>query len=127
MSQMDFFRKVPPKDEHVDRFKAICAEDDASPKLVKKFLEYHEKNPGVFKLFVRFANEAKASGRPRFSHWMIINRIRWYSSIETTGDQYKISNDYNALYPRLLLAYHPEFEDFFELKQMKIHRKAARE
>ncbi len=32
---------------------------------------------------------------------------------------FKISNDYVALYTRLMAYYHPEFKDFFTFKKMK--------
>jgi len=91
--------------------------------LLSKFKEFHTNNPIVYELFRRFAFEAKNSGRPRFSHWMIANRIRWYTSIETQGSEYKLSNDFIALYARLIVYHNPEFEGFFLLKQMKENRK----
>ena len=88
--------------------------------LLEKFKKFHSDNPDVYSLFKKFAFEAKNSGRERFSHWMIANRIRWYTAIETTGSEYKLSNDFIALYARLLVYHHPEFQGFFLLKQMKV-------
>jgi len=96
---------------------------NCDPELLAKFKEFHADNPHVYDLFRRFAFEAKNSGRPRFSHWMIANRIRWYTSIETKGTDYKLSNDFIALYARLIVYHNPEFEGFFSLKQMKEIRK----
>jgi hypothetical protein len=91
--------------------------------LLARFKKFHLENPVVYDLFVKFATEAKNSNRVRFSHWMIINRIRWYSAIETTGEKYKISNDFIALYARLLVYHDESFFKFFSLKEMKAKRK----
>lgn len=95
---------------------------DANPRLVSRFIDYHHKNPDLYALFEKFALEAKQSGRPRFSIWMLANRIRWYSMIETTGKEFKVSNDYLACYARLLIWNNPLFEGFFQLKEMKRNR-----
>jgi hypothetical protein len=96
---------------------------DVSKELLAKFKEFNEQNPKIYDLFKRFAMEAKQAGRTRFSHWMIINRIRWYTNVETTGDDFKISNDFIAIYARLLVWQMPEFEGFFLLKQCNPDRK----
>lgn len=49
--------------------------------------------------------------------------MRWDSDLSTKDDVFKISNDYIALYARLMVYRYPEFEGFFELKRMKPKRK----
>jgi hypothetical protein len=107
------------------RFRSLVS--DADPNLVKKFLAFHSDNREVFNLFERFSLEAKSAGRTRFSHWMVANRIRWFTTIETSGRDFKLSNDYIALYARMVVAKHPELENFFLLKEMKPNRVAARD
>lgn len=89
-----------------------------SPELIASFTKFHAENPKMFELFLRFSREAKNAGRERFSGWMIANRIRWYSTIETKGE-FKISNNHIAMYTRLIAYLHPEFESFFQFKSMK--------
>ncbi len=111
----------------VEGFNSMCADANACPKLVKKFKDFHEKNPRIFEAFYRFSVEARLKRRS-LSHWMIANRVRWYTAIETTGVDFKLSNDYIGLYGRLVVAHDPQhFEGFFQFKQMKRNRKAARE
>ena len=43
----------------------------------KKWWVWHKKNPKVWELFQRFTFEAIRSGRKNYSHWAIIQRIRW--------------------------------------------------
>ncbi len=81
--------------------------------------EWHKENPQVWNNFEKYTLEAIATGRKHYSHWAIINRIRWNSEIETNGGEFKISNDYIGFYARLFHARHPEHKDFFRLKQLK--------
>jgi hypothetical protein len=80
--------------------------------------EWHKANPDVWRYFEKYAYEAVHRGRKKISHWLIINRIRWEVSIVTTGEDFKISNDYIAFYARLWKARHPEHADLFNTKKM---------
>jgi hypothetical protein len=79
----------------------------------KEFWDWHKANPKVWDYFERFSLEAVKTGRKKVSHWLIINRIRWEVYLETTGEDFKISNDYIAFYAR-----HPEHKDLFNIKKM---------
>ena len=81
--------------------------------------EWHKENPHVYQMFERFALEAVDSGKRNFSHWLIMNRMRWETALQTSGDEFKIRNDFIAYYARLFMAYHPEHEGFFRIKRMK--------
>jgi hypothetical protein len=88
--------------------------------LTDKFNQYHRDNPQVYELFKRFTFMAIKRGHNRLSAWMIANRIRWETSIETFSvDEYKISNDYIALYARMFMRDHPQYDGFFKTKEMK--------
>lgn len=106
-----------------DRARSLFLEAD--PVLLRRFKRFHQDNPEIYELFCRFAREARDTGRKRFSHWMIANRIRWYTTVETTGSEYKLSNDYIALYARLLVYQDPSFDGFFSLKAMKSFRSSV--
>lgn len=97
----------------------------ADSELVEKFTIFHRRNPAIYAAFDRFSREARSSGRTRFSHWMVVNRIRWYTEIETQGSELKISNDFIALYARMFVALNPDFAGFFEFKKMKSVRKGS--
>tara|TARA_R110000787_G_scaffold104312_4_gene211137 strand:- start:901 stop:1209 length:309 start_codon:yes stop_codon:yes gene_type:complete len=84
----------------------------------RKFWEWHKKNPLIWDYFEKFSLEAVSKGCNKISHWLIINRIRWEVYVVTTGDDFKISNDYIAFYARLWRATHPEHKDLFSIKQM---------
>lgn len=84
----------------------------------KEWWEWHKANPNVWLHFERFSMEAVNKGRKKISHWLIINRIRWEVNIITTGEDFKISNDYIAFYARLWKAKHPAHKDLFTTKRM---------
>lgn len=79
---------------------------------------WHKENPEVWEMFERFTFEAIEAGHTRLSPWLIINMIRWETTVRTTGE-FKIKNDYIAYYSRLFMALHPEHDGFFKTKRMK--------
>ena len=90
----------------------------------EKFVRFHNRNPHVYHLFDQYATEALLAGNRKFSHWLIMNRIRWDSLVKTDGDKYKIPNEHIAFYARLWVKRNPKTterlgHDFFTLKRMK--------
>jgi hypothetical protein len=86
----------------------------------KKWWAWHLKNPHVYCLFKRFTFEALDKRRHKnLGAWLVVNRIRWETSIETKGEDFKISNDFIAYYARLFMAQHPEYKGLFRTKKMK--------
>lgn len=86
----------------------------------QKFQTYDANNPLIWENFVRFTDEALAAGHSKMSAWFIINRIRWYVSVETTQDEgFKISNNFIAYYSRKFMATFPEKGKVFNTKKMK--------
>ena len=85
----------------------------------EKWWSWHKKNFQVWDKFEEYTLEAIRSGRRHYSHWAIVNRIRWNSEIETKCGEFKISNDYICFYARLFHVKHPEYNDFFKLKPLK--------
>ena len=56
----------------------------------RKWWEWHKQNPMVYELFEKYTFDAIETGRKHYSHWAIINRIRWDREIETQGGDFKI-------------------------------------
>jgi hypothetical protein len=70
------------------------------------FLKFHEENPRVYQLFCYFTHKVIKTGRNKYSAEAIFNQIRWYTTIETRGDEYKINNDYKPYYSRMYMKDH---------------------
>ncbi len=91
-------------------------EEERRPKtLAETFAEWHEKNPHVYALFVRFALQA-AERRPYFSARTVLHRIRWHTTVETVGDDYKVSNNWSPFFARMFERDHPEHKGFFRMR-----------
>jgi hypothetical protein len=84
--------------------------------LEEQFEEFHSRNPGVYDLFEKFTFEAINKGHKRISHWLIANRVRWETQINTTGNPYKISNDFIGLYARMFVKKYPKYANLFQFK-----------
>lgn len=87
--------------------------------LFEQFKKYHNENPHIYDEFQFLSNQAWENGRRKYSGWTIINVIRWNYDIKTTGNPFKISNDYIAVYTRLYNLRNPDKVGFFKLKQCK--------
>jgi len=85
----------------------------------KRWLQWHRANPEFYALFERFCFEAIERGKTRLSGWLVANRIRWETSVVTQGDDFKINNDFVALFTRLFAVRHPQYQWFFKLKASK--------
>ena len=86
--------------------------------LEARFAEFDRENPSVWTHFVRFTEEAIATGRTHYSARDIIHRIRWHLTIETKSDDgFKINNNHSPYYARKLIRLRPELAGFFELRR----------
>ena len=86
-----------------------------------RFKEFHAANPQVFGLFKHFAYMARGEGverkREQFGARMLGERIRWYTTVETTDPDFKICNNHWPYYSRLLMLKYPaDFAEFFQRK-----------
>lgn len=87
-----------------------------------RWKDFHNNNPQVYDLFVRFARQARdRERRQRFGARMIWERLRWYTQIETNdATAFKLNDHYPPYYARLLMLEHPDdFAEFFELRDSR--------
>tara|TARA_S200000501_G_C20379233_1_gene549739 strand:+ start:156 stop:449 length:294 start_codon:yes stop_codon:yes gene_type:complete len=91
----------------------------SSVQLKRKWWQWHKQNPHIYQAFEEYSLYAISRGKQKLSAWLIINRLRWDTEVETTGGEFKISNDFIAYYARLFMALNPEYEGFFNVKKMK--------
>ena len=95
----------------------------SSPTQKEWWWAWLQENPHVFRLFNRFTLEALAKRRHKhLGAWLVVNRIRWETSIETTGEDFKISNNFIAYYARLFMVHYPEHKGLFRTKPLKEER-----
>lgn len=93
------------------------------------FQEFDKDNPKVWALFCKYALvwiEAQSEHRRkgfekiiRISSKQIIGRIRWFVSVETTAEDYKINDAFTPYYARKFIKRFPEYKDVFELREIR--------
>ena len=72
-----------------------------------RFFRFHRTNPHVFRSSKSWRRQMKATGR-KIRGRTIIEKMRWDYDIKTTGDVFKINNDFVAIYVRLLIHRYPK-------------------
>ena len=85
-------------------------------RLERDFRLFHAANPAVYAELRDLALTLKRRGRRRYSIMALINVVRWQRALQTTGDDYKVNNNYAPCYARLLMSEEPELAGFFEVR-----------
>jgi hypothetical protein len=85
----------------------------------RAFKKFHADNPWVYDEFKKLATQMKNSGRKRYSAEAILQVLRWHMDLQTTGVEFKISNNFRSMYARLLVYNNPEFKGFFVMHGIK--------
>lgn len=89
--------------------------------LAEKFEKFDYENPGVYDLFVRFANDVIRTGRQKISAALIVERIRWEVNIMTVSDDvFKLSNNHTAFYARKFMTDFPKHAGIFNIREQKV-------
>ena len=90
---------------------------DKEAKMLSDFLIFNRENPGIYRLFHKFAQQALQSGRQRYSSWAIANAIRWHSDIVVRTKDFKLPNNYIAAYARLWIQRNPKHRGLIAIKR----------
>ena len=100
--------------------------EDVNPhrrKWRKKFEQFHADNPDIYDMLVEMARKVKARGF-KCSIYFLIERVRWFLMIETTGEQardFKINNNFSPFYSRKIMAENPDLDGMFDLRDHAPH------
>ena len=62
----------------------------------------------------------KNSGRTHYSGYPIFYHMRFEHDLVTKGDPFKINNNYLSMLIRLLIYRCPEFDGWFELREIRM-------
>ncbi len=82
----------------------------------EKFDRFDTENPQVWEMFKRFAFEAIRNGHKALSVCLVIERIRWETTISTTDPDFKITNTYKPFYARKFHKEYPMYDGIFRTK-----------
>ena len=104
---LDFTARPPP----------VPAMQDAASAIHQQFLEFHRQNPEVYDELRRLALQLRQAGRKRYGLKGLFEVLRWQRALSTSGDAFKLNNNYTAYYARLLMAHEPALVGFFETRE----------
>ncbi len=83
-------------------------------KIDEAFKVFHSKNPRVYQIFCKLAQQAVTRGKTKLSAKMLIEVVRWNYELETKGDErFKINNNFTSRYARLFITDHPDYSEIF--------------
>lgn len=84
--------------------------------IIESEKEWRRMNPALFIQEVEnYAVHEMEQMRP-FSMQRILERIRWKDHVNDAGQPVKVSNDYGAIWARLLLKKYPSMKHFLRVK-----------
>jgi hypothetical protein len=91
-----------------------------------RWLIYHEANPKVYDLLVRFTREAfraaSARGRDlkRYGIQAVAERARWFVFFEAEGEEdFKLPNEFLSRYAREIMTRETDLRGAFELRTLQ--------
>lgn len=101
------------------RKKKRLGPDGLPPTIQDRFEAFHLENPHVYRELVAIALEAKRSGQYE-GGWSISGayEVARYRSLQTTGQPFKLSNDFRSRYSRKIMDEIPELAGFFRLREI---------
>lgn len=83
--------------------------------LQDRFDAFHRANPHVYDAIVKLSRTAKSRGTERYSMARVFEVLRW-SSLDTTGSEWKLNNSYRAFYARMVMERESGLSGFFETR-----------
>lgn len=102
--------------------------DTRHDQIKRRFERFDADNPGVWSLFKKFTFDVIETKRHKhYSSDAVVQRIRWHTSIETTGESVKINDHYRAYYARKFHAEFPQHDGFFRNRKQVSKSMPARE
>lgn len=85
----------------------------------QRFEAFHQANPHVYEQLVELALGLKRRGHRRYSIAGLFEVLRYNHALRTHGDDFKLNNNYRALYSRLIMRKEPRLHGFFETRKRR--------
>ena len=83
----------------------------------QSFIDFHKQNPHVYKKLVDMSLQLKRRGHKKFGIKTLFEVLRWDYAMKTDSlDNFKLNNNYSAMFSRLIMHRVPELRDFFILR-----------
>jgi ribonuclease HI len=87
----------------------------------RKFQQFHDQNPHVYRDLVRLAREAKKMNRKRIGIEMLYGHLRWDHMMTTEDPEsnYKLNDHYTSRYARKIMKENPDLNEIFQVRGLK--------
>lgn len=84
-----------------------------------RFECFHSSNPHVYSALVALARRLCSMGHTRISARGIYETLRTARALQTSGDDFKLNNNFTALYARLIDEQEPDLRGLFEFREQQ--------
>lgn len=81
------------------------------------FEQFHANNPHVYLELVELTREGITNGRSRIGISMLFNLLRWNNPLTTEGEPFKLNNNYQPFYSRLIEERNPDCLGIFSKRR----------
>jgi len=85
----------------------------------ERFESFNRANPHVYKALKTLALQMLGNGVKAYGIKGLFEILRWQFSLQTSGEPFRLSNDFTSRYARLLMSQEPELAGFFELRELR--------
>ena len=85
--------------------------------MVRKFWEFHHKNPHVYEGLKSLAMELRQKGAGTYGMKSLFEVLRWHHFIKTSDRDFLLNNNYTSFYARLLMHNEQALRGFFQLRK----------
>jgi hypothetical protein len=82
------------------------------------FERFHKENPHVLDRLLELTDEYLMQGHSKVGIGMLFEVLRWTEDMSTTGDAFKLNNNYRSRYVRLMLKRRPDWADVFSTREL---------
>lgn len=91
---------------------------DEPDRIERDFWAFHIANPRVYTELRDHALHLRRKGRTHYGVKALFEVVRFHRALETTDKckEWRLNNNYTALYARLLMTNEPELRDFFRTR-----------
>jgi hypothetical protein len=87
-------------------------------RIERDFWAFHVSNPRVYAELRDHALHLRSKGRSHYGIKALFEVVRFHRALQTQDkcSEWKLNNNYTALYARMLMANEPELRDFFRIR-----------
>jgi hypothetical protein len=85
----------------------------------QRFDEFHRLNPWVLEHLERLTRDCVARGIDRIGIGMLFEVLRWQYGIATSGDAFRLNNNFRSRYVRLMVDRNPAWAALFETRALR--------